>query len=88
MLDSVRNSVAELFTKAIRACSKEQDRVDALAWLTTVREVLEHENLGGIEKLGQLYQTLSFTGVTKGLLSGVIESVNSYKDSGLPLPLL
>jgi len=87
MLDSVRDWAAQLFVKAIGACSKEQDRVDALMWLTSAREVLEDEHLGGIERLGRLYKTLSFSGVATGVLNGVAESVKSYKDSDLPLPV-
>lgn len=86
-MSAVRAWVSGLVAQAIRSCSTEQDRLNALAWLAAAREILRDEDGGRVGQMRRLYRATSFSGLARGMLNGAIEAVRNYKDSNLPLPV-
>lgn len=83
----IRDWIVSLFIKAINACSTEQDRIDAIAWLTIAREILANESLSSVEKMQALYKLISIKRFAQGILQSVTEVFKNYHNSDLPLPM-
>lgn len=85
--DAIRNWVVLLFIKTIQSCSKEQDRIEMLAWLTIAREVLSDNTLSSTEKAQALYNMINSKRLAQSVFRSISEAFINYKNSDLPLAL-
>lgn len=84
-LVGVSNWVVALFIKALRNCSVEQDRMDAVAWLATARETVSDASLNTADKAKRIYALTDSKRLAKGIFQGVNEAYKNYKNSDIPL---
>lgn len=83
----LRGWIASLFVRAIRSCSAEQDRIDAITWLTIARETLSNDTLSLTDKTRDLYKLIDTKRLVQGIFQGVAEAFNNYKNSDIPLAI-
>lgn len=86
VVERVRGWIAGLFVRAIRSCSREQDRISVVAWLASVREVL-HRGGSRAEQVRAVYAMTDMRSSVGVVLRGVEEGVRNYARSSLPLSL-
>ena len=84
-LMAVKKWVISLFVHAISSCSTEQDRIDAVAWLAKVREILENNDLSMVSKTRKIYALTDSRRLAKGIFQGVGQAYRSYKNADIPL---
>jgi restriction system protein len=84
-LKAVKGWVISLFVQAISSCSIEQDRLDAVAWLATAREILGNDRCSTGAKAKKLYALTDSRRLAKGVLRGVSQAYQSYKNANMPI---
>lgn len=87
VVNTIRSWVISLFIKAIESCSVEQDRMDAIAWLTLAREILLSNNLSSTEKAQTLFKQMDSKRLAKGIFRSITEAFENYKNADLPLAI-
>lgn len=85
--NKTRNWLANAMTRSIESCSTEQDRLEIVAWLALVREVVADDSLTTVQKTKRLYALIDSWRTAKIFINGIVQSVKSYKDADLPLSL-
>lgn len=83
----LRGWIASLFVRAIKSCSAERDRIDAITWLTIARETLSNDTLSLTDKSRDLYRLIDTKRLAQGIFQGVVEAFNNYKNSDIPLAI-
>ena len=77
--------LVQFFIKSINAVSTEQDRLEILAWLTLVREILNNSNLNALQKANAVRKVSDLSETVKILLNSLKTSIDNYKQSDMPL---
>ena len=77
--------LVQFFIKSINAVSTEQDRLEILAWLTLVREILNNPNLNALQKANAVRKVSDLSETVKILLNSLKTSIDNYKQSDMPL---
>ena len=77
--------LVQFFIKSINAVSTEQDRLEILAWLTLVREILNNQNLNALQKANAVRKVSDLSETVKILLNSLKTSIDNYKQSDMPL---
>lgn len=80
----LRSWLIDLFVRAIRGISKEEDRAEVLAWLTQARDVVSSDKPAKTKFL-ELYGQLDTRKAARVAFNSVAEGVRNYKQSDLPL---
>lgn len=76
--------VVSIFVKIIQSVSTEQDRLDILAWLVLVREILEHKSYSTIEKIQRIKEISDAGETIKIVMRSVATTLNNYKNADIP----
>jgi restriction system protein len=84
-VSGVREWVVSLFVKSISKCSVEQDRIDAILWLTLVREILDRPDLSTVNKSKKIFALTDTKRLAMNVFRGVGEAYRTYKNSEMPL---
>lgn len=82
--ERLRAWVIDLFIGASRHLTREDDRIDVLAWLEVCREILASD-LTKREKFVELNRTMSARKTASVMAHSVAEAIRNYKNSTLPL---
>lgn len=80
----LRSWLVDLFVKAIRGISKEEDRGEVLSWLAQARDVVGSDKPAK-NKFIELYGQLDTKKAARVTFNSVAEGVRNYKNSDLPL---
>jgi len=84
-IKAIKGWVISLFVQAISSCSIEQDRMDAVAWLATAREILGNDGWNTAAKAKKIYALTDSRRLAKGVLRGVSQAYESYKNANIPI---
>ncbi len=77
--------LVQFFIKSINAVSTEQDRLEILAWLTLVREILNNSNLNALQKANAVRKVSDLSETVQILLHSLGAAIDNYKKSDMPL---
>lgn len=77
--------LVQFFIKSINAVSTEQDRIEILAWLTLVREILNNPNLNALQKANAVRKVSDLSETVQILLHSLGAAIDNYKKSDMPL---
>ena len=86
-IDAVRIWVISLFVRALKTCSVEKDRLDAVAWLAITREIIGSEGLSTASKAKKVYELTGTRRLATSIFRGVGQAYKSYKQSDMSLAL-
>lgn len=81
----IRTWIAELMIKSIKGISNEKDRLDVIAWLTLVRQILSNETITTKAKAQEIYAISDAKQTIQIVMRGVTTTVENYKNADLPL---
>ncbi|MCV6636961.1 restriction endonuclease [Candidatus Albibeggiatoa sp. nov. NOAA] len=84
-INAIQTWIINLIVKAIQSCSTEQDRLEIIAWLALVREILNNPELSTRQKATQIYDLLDSRKAVGVIFRSVGQSVENYKNADLPL---
>ncbi len=87
MTDQVREWIVSLFNSAIASFSEEQDRLDAILWLTLIREIIDNPSYSLTQKSQKIYSSIDSAKTIKAMFNSVVTMVKSYQNSNLSLPM-
>ena len=81
---TLKRWVVDLFVRAISSISREEDRIEAIGWLVSSREIIGSKS-DVKSKYSALYQNMNTGKAVRVVVSGVAEAVRNYKNSTLPI---
>jgi hypothetical protein len=84
-IDSTRNWFINLIVTAINSCSTEQDRLEIIAWLALVREILNDSALSTQQKATKIYTLMDSKKTVGVMFRSVEQAVENYKNADIPL---
>jgi len=84
-IKSIQSWIVNLIVVAIQACSTDQDRLEIIAWLALVREILNNPELSTRQKAAHIYDLIDSKKTVGVMFRSVEQSVENYKNAELPL---
>lgn len=84
LTDTLRQWIAGLFIRTLASLSTEPDRMEVLAWLALVREVVADDSLTRAEKARQIYRIIDSRRTARLFIGGIVKAVKNYHRSNLP----
>ena len=81
---TLKRWVVDLFVRAISSISREEDRIEAIGWLVSSREIVGSKS-DAKSKYAALYQNMNTGKAVRVVVSSVAETVRNYKNSTLPI---